>query len=311
MKYTEEDYIKKCEELDVQFVSSHKEFHKRTIIEYICKKHIDKGVQHCDWGHFRVKKRSCPYCAGKYQTTEEVQSKVKNTDVQIISEYKGNEKPIECRCKKCGNKWTTLPKVLITNGSGCPVCGKIKASKAEMKTHSDFVKDLELANNNIEVIGEYKGTHRKIECRCKIDGTVWHGYPANLLNKSAGCPTCNMSMSEKTMIDILQKYSLNISLQHIIPECRYQLPLKFDAFDVDRKIAFEYNGEQHYIPIDFAGKGEEWAKAQLELTQNRDKAKKEYCDKNKIPIIIVPYWEKDNMEFFIINELKKIGVNVI
>ena len=38
MNYTEEDYIKKCEELDVQFVSSHKELHKGTIIEYICKK---------------------------------------------------------------------------------------------------------------------------------------------------------------------------------------------------------------------------------------------------------------------------------
>ena len=77
--------------------------------------------------------------------------------------------------------------------------------------------------------------------------------------------------------------------------------------NINRNIAFEYNGEQHYRPVDFAGKGEKWAKKQLQLTQNREKAKIEFCSKNKIPIIIVPYWERNNMESFIISELKKIG----
>lgn len=90
--------------------------------------------------------------------------------------------------------------------------------------------------------------------------------------------------------------------------CRSASPLYFllvriEYVVIEHNIAFDYNGEQHYGPVDFAGKGIEWAKKQFQLTKNRDKSKIEYCHKNKIPIIIIPYWEKDNIESFIIFEL--------
>lgn len=305
--YTEDDYVDKCKELNVTFVGTHKESDKGTMIDYICNKHKDKGVQSCDWGHFRIHKKSCPYCSGRYKTNADILPLIKHKNVELISEYIGNEKPITCKCKVCNNVWTTLPKVLISNGSGCPKCGKEKAIKGETKTHCEFVSEIAKVNPNIEILGEYKNTHRKIKCKCKLDNTIWYGYPANLLNKSAGCPTCSMSNSEREMLDTLKKLGFNIISQHTIDGCEYKSKLKFDAFDVDRNIAFEYNGEQHYRPVDFAGKGEIWAKKQLKLTQNREMAKIEFCRKNNIPIIIVSYWEKDNMESFIISELKKIG----
>lgn len=310
MKYNINDYIKRCEELNVEFIGTHKENHKGTMIDYICNIHKDKGIQSCDWSHFRIQKKSCPYCSGRYKTNEEVQKEVKDKNVKIISKYLGNEKPITCECLVCGNVWETLPKVLTTNGSGCPICGKNKASKNEMKPHEDFVNDLNAVNKDIEILGTYNGTHKKIKCRCKIDGTIWFGYPANLLNGSAGCPNCNISTNEKKMVDILTSKGLNINQQHKINGCVYKYHLKFDAFDVSNSIAFEYNGEQHYRPVDFAGKGEHWAKEQFELTKSRDNAKIKYCKENKIPIIIVPYWERNNMESFIIDELNKIGVKV-
>lgn len=226
--------------------------------------------------------------------------------MQLISEYIGNEKPITCKCKKCGNIWTTLPKTLITNGAGCPICGKAKASLSERKTHNQFVEELEEVNPNIEVLGSYTGTHRKIKCRCKLDNTIWYGYPANLLNKSAGCPTCNISNGEREMISILEKLNIKYVQQYSIPGCIYERKLKFDAFDIENIVAFEYNGEQHYRPVDFASKGEKWANQQFELTKNRDAAKIEYCKNHKIPIIIIPYWEKDNMESFIIEKINNL-----
>lgn len=119
-KYTTQDYINKCEELNVEFCGTHKDHHKGTMIDYICKKHRDKGIQTCDWSHFKNKKKPCPYCAGRYKTTEDIIPLIKDKNVEIISEYLGNEKQIKCKCKICGYIWTTLPKVLITNGSGCP-----------------------------------------------------------------------------------------------------------------------------------------------------------------------------------------------
>ena len=280
IKYTENDYIEKCLNADLEYIGNHKVPKLGTMIDFICPRHRDKGLQSKDWSHFRTYTYGCSYCSGRGKTNADIIPLIKNKDVLLISEYAGNEKPIDCKCRKCGNEWTTLPKALITNGSGCPKCGKEKAIKAETKTMEQFVKDLGIANPYIEVIGEYINTHTKVKCKCKTDGTVWFAYPANLLNGSAGCPYCNISLSERKLLDTLTKLKISFVPQHTIKDCRLISSLKFDAFDTDNNIAFEYNGEQHYRPVDFAGNGEEWAKLQFEKTIMRDNAKKEYCINN-------------------------------
>lgn len=305
-KYTEQDYIDKCISLNLKYIGNHKDKHKGTMIEFICDKHENKGTQSKDWSHFRVSKYGCTYCSGRGKTNKDIIPLIKNKDVELISEYKGNEKPIYCKCKKCKNIWKTLPKVLITNGSGCPECGKEKAIKNRTKTKEQFVEEMSKINPNIEILGTYVNTHTKIKCRCKIDGTIWYGYPANLLNKTAGCPTCNMSIGERILLNTLSKMNIQYTPQYSIEGCKYKYKLRFDAFDTDNKIAFEYNGEQHYFPVDFANKGKEWAENEFKITQIRDQAKIKYCNSNNIPIVIIPYWERDNMECFILDKLKEI-----
>ena len=68
----------------------------------------------------------------------------------------------------------------------------------------------------------------------------------------------------------------------------------------------EYNGEQHYKPVDFAGKGEAWAKKQLLQTQARDAAKTKYLNEHNIPQLIIPYWEYDNISTLIQNFISTI-----
>lgn len=196
-KYNEDNYKDKCKELNLIYIGNHKEYHKGTVIEFVCNKHKEKGVQNCDWSHFRTYKIGCKYCSGRGKTNSDIIQEIKNKDVELISEYKGNEKPINCKCKKCGNTWITLPKVLTTNGSGCPICGRRQIIKAKTKTKEKFINEIKQVNPNIIILGDYVNTHTKIKCKCLIDNTVWYGYPANLLNKSAGCPVCNISVGEK------------------------------------------------------------------------------------------------------------------
>ena len=85
---------------------------------------------------------------------------------------------------------------------------------------------------------------------------------------------------------------------------------RFDAFDTINNIAFEYNGEQHYYPIDFAGKGIEWSNYTFNQTVERDNSKIKYCNANNIPLIIIPYWEKDNMKNIIISKLKELNIKI-
>lgn len=296
-KYTENDYIQECNNKGLEYIGNHKENKKGTMIEFICHKHRNKGIQFKDWSHFRTSKFGCSFCYGRNQTTEEIQRKISNKDVLLISEYKGNEKPIKCRCKKCGNEWSTKPKVLLTNKAGCPKCGRIKSSNSEMKTHKQFMIDMANANPNIDILSEYNGSKKPIKCKCKICGHIWETIPSRLLNRSCGCSMCNVSNGELSLLLTLDELGISYVTQKKIDGCKYKRSLMFDAFDVENNVAFEYNGEQHYDKRDM-----------FKVQHERDKAKYKFCEDNNIPIIIVPYWEFYHMKEFILNEFQKKGL---
>ena len=47
----------------------------------------------------------------------------------------------------------------------------------------------------------------------------------------------------------------------------------------------------------------------LQLTQKHDEIKTDYCTRNNIGLIRIPYWEKNNLEAFIFDNL--VGYNVL
>ena len=56
-------------------------------------------------------------------------------------------------------------------------------------THEGFVKRLSVIRPDIEVIGTYENTNRRITVKCKKCGYVWNGVPANML-QGDGCRKC-------------------------------------------------------------------------------------------------------------------------
>ena len=54
---------------------------------------------------------------------------------------------------------------------------------------------------------------------------------------------------------------------------------------------------------------DEEAIEQMKNTQQRDQIKTQYCKDNNIPLIRIPYWEKDNMEQFLLQKFKELSVN--
>lgn len=306
-KYTEDDYIQKCNELKMQYLGYHKEPHKGTVIDYMCPNHINKGVISTDWGHFRTSKVGCPYCTGRYRTTEEFQELVAYLHVKVLSPYLGNDKPITCQCTICNYIWNTVPRVLLSNKSACPKCGRIKASINETKSKSNFEIELSKINPFIRIIGKYTGTHKWVECECRICKRNFKGMPSRLLRRESGCPFCNLSGGELKMLVTLDELKISYERQYTLEGCVYKQPLRFDAFDTQNNIAFEYNGEQHYSPIDFGYKNYN-AHESFELVQIRDQVKKDFCKNNDIPLIIIPYWEKDNMKQYMINEFERRNI---
>ena len=95
-----------------------------------------------------------------------------------------------------------------------------------------------------------------------------------------------MSHGEKKIIDWLEQNNIEYIFQYPMKIKNYNLVLDFYLPYYDLYI--EYNGEQHYSPINFFG-GEKRFKQQLEW----DKAKQEFL---KEKLLIIPYIFYDNIE---------------
>lgn len=205
-----------------------------------------------------------------------------NPNIEVFGFYTGSMTKVLHRCKICGCEWYAIPNSIL-QGTGCPNCNRREQSEKYTKSHSQYVLEVAKLNQNIEVIGEYMGCETPILHRCKIDGHEWNARPSNIL-QGQGCPKCNASKGEKIIENWLIENNILYESQKIFSDCRSKLPLPFDFYLFDYNILIEYNGKQHYEPIEYFG-----GKEAFEGIVMRDKIKENYCEKNNIRLIKIAY----------------------
>lgn len=230
---------------------------------------------------------------------EKFYEKNKNAEnIEILGEYVNNRTKIKCKCKIDGYKWEMIPSNLLSN-QGCPKCsGNIK------KTTEEFKQEIKDVNDNIEILGEYKGALTKIKVRCKIDEYEWETMPNSLLN-GYGCPKCNESKGEKRVAKFLDSKNIKYKPQYKFDDCRNKKELPFDFYIPSLNIAIEYDGEDHYMIILRGGKNDTYERAfnRFVSTKVRDTIKTIYCKENNIKLIRIPYWDFDKIEEILEKEL--------
>jgi len=192
----------------------------------------------------------------------------------------------------------------VCRGQNCPVCcGQqvgIKTSLAYKRP--DLVK--EWHPDNIKSPEQVTcGSHEKIYWICSICGygknKEWNAVVKSRTLNNRGCPKCSFSKGEDRIEKFLFESNINYKSQKSFHDCRDKDLLKFDfgiPYDDGSWKCIEHQGEQHFFPVDFAGKGIEWAKQQFKELKKRDKIKVKYCKDNNIPLLIIPYWDFDNIE---------------
>ena len=207
-----------------------------------------------------------------------------NPNIEVVGKYSGSLNKILHKCKIDGTEWFAQPNSIL-HGSGCPMCGGSK-----QKTHEEYVEEVYTINKNIEVIESYITARTKIKHRCKLDGCVWETMPTNVL-KGQGCPKCFESSGEKVIANILDNKEITYIRQHTFSNCKDQKVLPFDFYIPSKNMCIEFDGKQHFEPIEYFG-GQE----KFEIQIKHDKIKDNFCKENGISLLRIPYYKYNNIE---------------
>ena len=307
-RLTHEEFLNKFYEKskhanDIEVVGTY--INTRTTIKVKCKKCEHEWEV---WPCHLLNGHGCPKCGGTAKSThEEFMKKFykKNKhaqDIEILWTYNTNSTKIKCKCKIDGYEWEVTPNSLL-QGKGCPKC----VGLAKL-TQKEFITRLQQLNPDIEVLGTYKNMETKIKCRCRIDGHEWTSRPADLL-RGTGCPKCNTSKGEKRIAQYLD----NIGIDYIYDKQYFKdlvgtggRLLRPDFIIASLKIWIEYDGIQHYEPIDFTGKmSAKEVQQRFEYTQQNDQRKNQYAKDNNWTLIRIPFTEYDNIEQILAAYLKQ------
>lgn len=100
-----------------------------------------------------------------------------------------------------------------------------------------------------------------------------------------GCQYCNESIGEKKITKFLKRNKINFERQKRFHDCRSDsIELPFNFYIPSLRTCIEFNGVQHYQPIDILG-----GVKSFENLKENNKIKEEYCEENFINLIRIKY----------------------
>lgn len=173
------------------------------------------------------------------------------------------------------------------NGQGCPTCAGKEFSTQE------FIRRAKLVHNNKYDYSEteYIDAHTPLKIICPKHG-VYYQIPYVHFGMKCGCPTCSSSHGEEYVYNSLKSNNIKFIAQYKIlnPYNIENTPREFkvDFYLPKYNAIIEYNGQQHYIPIDKFG-----GKLQFTKQITRDKYLRKYCQDNNINLLEIKYNCKD------------------
>lgn len=218
-------------------------------------------------------------------------------NLTLLEPYVNALTPILFRCDGCGNEWRVRPSDIL-HGARCPHC-KHNHRFAEKKDKLiDYMKRFD---PTVEIVGEYTGRHNPLKCRCCICDNEWSASPNNLM-QGCGCPACKSSAGERRIRAYLISHNIGFVQECRFDDCRDEHVLPFDFYIPSANLVIEYDGEQHYRPVRFAGKDDNKAIVRYLKTLRRDAIKNRYCADHDIKLVRIPYTEYDEVDW-VLNEL--------
>ena len=234
--------------------------------------------------------RGCPGCKNEKSRARQKMSNddflkkaiAKHGDKYIYDKvvYIDSQTPVEIICPLHGS-FIQRP-VSHLRGCNCPKCAIQNRVNTHKIDRDEIITRCCTIHNNFYDYSNSKWTNLKdkVEINCPVHGSFMQTMSDHLSGK--GCPKC----SRKSQYKILS------FLENAFPEEKWEWEYspkwlgsqRFDIFCRRAMLAIEYNGIQHYQPIDCFGGEEAFNKG-----QHRDKRKVQLCKDNNCTLYIIRY----------------------
>lgn len=261
----------------------------------------------------RVHGRGCPYCAGRMVNQDnclanskpEISTQwnySKNIDIYPHEVTCGSNANVWWICEN-GHEWEAVVYSRAINENGCPYCTGRKVNNDNclavvnptLATEWNYPKNGTLTPNEVT-----KSSNKIVWWTCKTCSHEWESTISNRSNGN-GCSQCKESKGEKTIRCLLERNSINFIPQYefdgLVGLGGKNLRFDFAIFDKNDnlELLIEYDGEFHYKKIH--------ENDSHEVIVVHDSFKNDYCLKNRIKLLRIPFWEYENIENIILKEI--------
>ena len=208
-------------------------------------------------------------------------------------EYYNCKTPVKIICPKHGEFWQNVNHHL--QGQGCPECWNEKIGNINRSSTEEFINKSRIIHRDYYSYNkvDYYNNTTKVIITCPIHGD-FEQIPADHLH-GAGCPKCSISHGEREIMFFLDDWGIPYKAQYKYSTLNRNYRFDFYIETPNQNFIIEYNGRQHYEPVDIFG-GEERFQEQLK----RDNDLRDYCKETNIRLFEIKYDSDIKQEMLVI-----------
>lgn len=262
-----------------------------TFLDYYVNNRTKLRVRHNECGNtYKVSPgkflsgRRCPYCSikDKIKTDEQFRKEVYelvNNEYVFLEQYQGSMTKIKVKHRECGNTYEVTPDGFL-RGRRCPFC-----FVNHKKTDEELRKEVyDLVGNEYVFLEPYVNSQTKIKVKHNKCGNIYEVKPNDFF-QGERCPYCTSTpKGELIILKILDNLGINYEYQKTFNDLKDKSFLSYDFYIPDQNILIEYQGLQHYQPIDYFGGDDRFT-----VQQKHDQIKLDYAKEHGYNLIAVPY----------------------
>lgn len=196
----------------------------------------------------------------------------------------------QCDCEKKTILYVSKTDLENNHTTSCG-CARRKYKIGDIISNKQIIGYIGSKNNN---------GHYYYKVKCLLCGREYEAI-GQTLEKTVGCG-CQKSIGEFNIIQILQQNNIKYYKEYCFPNSL--LRFDFALLDKDNNIyrLIEFDGEQHY---EQNIKNSGWnTYEKYQYTLKNDLKKNQIAKDNNIPLVRIPYWERDNITLKLLLEDK-------